>query len=78
MIAYCGPGRRLLTALTLLLDGEHVTAIYETRHLPDPGAIYLIDQAVFDLPEFEFLLPPRPEAPPDINLPGPLITGGLL
>jgi hypothetical protein len=50
VIAYCGPGRTLLTALTLMLDGEHVTAIYETPHLPDPGMILLVSPATFEIP----------------------------
>ena len=32
-IAYCAPGRQLLTALYLMLRGEHADRIEETPHL---------------------------------------------
>lgn len=56
MIAYCGPGRTVRTALILLLAGEDtssITAIYESRHLPDPDAIYLADPPAFPLPPLD-------------------------
>jgi hypothetical protein len=52
MIAYCGPGRTIITALLLMLDGETVDRIEETPHLPDPDMILLVAPATFDLPSW--------------------------
>jgi hypothetical protein len=46
VIAYCGPGRTLRTALILAPTGNPVTGIQETAHLPDPDAIILINPAI--------------------------------
>jgi hypothetical protein len=50
VIAYCGPGRTLRTALILALSGETPDEIQETPHLPDPDMILLASPAAFDLP----------------------------
>jgi hypothetical protein len=54
VIAYCGPRRQIRTALILAMLGETVTEIRETGALPDPDAIYLVDDAAFRSPRFEF------------------------
>jgi hypothetical protein len=62
VIAVCGPGRTLRTALLLLLSGEQVTEITESAHLPDPDLILLIDpDPVFELSPRVELLPPPPD-----------------
>jgi hypothetical protein len=53
VIALCGPGRTLLTALILALDGEVVSEITESANLPDPGMILLIHPAASDLPPWD-------------------------
>jgi hypothetical protein len=80
VIAYCGPGRRLRTALILLLDGTGVPdAIEETPHLPDPDMIILAGPAVFGLPPFGDLLPPpRPDPPLTWPPPGWPRPGGVV
>jgi hypothetical protein len=68
-IAVCGPGRQLLTALILALDGTTVTEIRESPDLPDPEMIVLInpDVMVPDLPPFEFKDLFAPPDQPDIS-----------
>jgi hypothetical protein len=48
VIAICGPGRRRLVVLELLLAGEQVTAVYESPDIPDPAAVILVDPAALD------------------------------
>jgi hypothetical protein len=62
MIAVCGPGRTLRTALILAVLGEPADEIQETRHLPDPDSIILLPDTAFDLPPWpDFTTGLRPD-----------------
>lgn len=70
--AYCAPGRRMISALTLMLEGEQVAEIVEHPWLAGKTEILIVAPAVFDLPEYDpgdFQCPPR--------LTGPLVTPPL-
>ena len=62
-VAYCAPGTKPLTALSLMLRGENVTEIAEHPWLAGSTDVILVNQGILEIPlEFEFA-PVMPKCP---------------